>query len=154
MIRARGFTLVECLVAQVVLSVGLLGAAAMLLGSLRVHSAALRAFAATGLARDMADRILINTAAGAAYDTRNAGTADTCSSAPCSPAERAAADLAFFLAASGELPPRAGAQGDLIFVPATGPAALDRFEIRVSFTAEDGIRDSIVMSLLAQPVAG
>jgi type IV pilus assembly protein PilV len=145
--RTRGFTLVECLVALVVLSMGLLGAAAMLLGSLRGQSAALRAFAATGLARDMADRILANRGAGAAYSGGSDAAPDACALVPCSPAERAAADLAFFLAASG-------VQGELTFVPAIGPAALDRYVIRVSFIAQDGVRDSIVMSLLAQPVAG
>jgi type IV pilus modification protein PilV len=127
--RARGFTLTECLVALVVLSLGLLGAAAMLLGGLRGHAAALREFAALGLARDMAELILANGGAGAA-------------------------DLAAFLAASGELPPRGGAQGSVTVVPASGADALDQYEIRVTWSAEDGIRDSLAIHVLAQPVTG
>lgn len=127
--HARGFTLTECLVALVVLSLGLLGAAAMLLGGLRGHGAALREFAALGLARDMAERILAN------------GAVD-------------AADLAAFVAASSELPPRDGVQGSVAFVPASGVNGLDHYEIRVSWSAEDGLRDSLAIHVLAQPVTG
>lgn len=127
--HARGFTLTECLVALVVLSLGLLGAAAMLLGGLRGHAAALREFAALGLARDMAERILAN------------GVID-------------AADLAAFVAASGELPPRNGTQGSVTVVPASGADGLDHYEIRVSWSAEDGIRDSLAIHVLALPETG
>jgi len=70
--RARGFSMLEVLMALAVLSVGLLGAAAMLLDSLRVHGSALHRLGATQLARDMADRIRANPRARALYDTRSA----------------------------------------------------------------------------------
>jgi type IV pilus assembly protein PilV len=58
--RARGFTFVEALVALLVLSIGLLGVAALQLSSLRtIHSASLRS-QATLLASDMVDRMRAN----------------------------------------------------------------------------------------------
>lgn len=61
---ARGFTLVEVLVALVVLAVGLLGAAAMLLESLQGSRIALERSRAVVLAGDMAERLRANRAAG------------------------------------------------------------------------------------------
>lgn len=58
--RARGFTLIEMLVALLVLSIGLLGIAALQLTSLRSnHSAAMRS-QATLLAYDIVDRMRAN----------------------------------------------------------------------------------------------
>lgn len=58
--RARGFTLVEALVALVVLSIGLLGVAALQLTSLRSnHGSAMRS-QATFLAYDIIDRMRAN----------------------------------------------------------------------------------------------
>ena len=53
------------------LSLGLLGACQMLLGSLQSHAHAMRELSALGLARDMADRIRANPRAAAGYDTRH-----------------------------------------------------------------------------------
>jgi type IV pilus assembly protein PilV len=68
--RARGFTLVEALVALLVLSIGLLGVAALQLSSLRAnHSSSLRS-QATLLAYDIVDRMRANQSAAnnGAYD--------------------------------------------------------------------------------------
>jgi type IV pilus assembly protein PilV len=68
--RSRGFTFVETLVALLVLSIGLLGVAALQLSSLRTnHSASLRS-QATLLAYDMVDRMRANRTAAIAgsYD--------------------------------------------------------------------------------------
>lgn len=60
LVRSRGFTLVEILVALVVLSIGLLGVAALQLTSLRNnHSSAMRT-QATFLAYDIIDRMRAN----------------------------------------------------------------------------------------------
>lgn len=56
-----GFTLVEVLVALVVLSIGLLGLAGMQLGGLRASTDAYHRTQATLLASDMADRMRANT---------------------------------------------------------------------------------------------
>jgi type IV pilus assembly protein PilV len=68
--KASGFTFIEALVALIVLSIGLLGVAALQLTSLRSnHSASLRS-QATLLASDMVDRMRANrtVALAGAYD--------------------------------------------------------------------------------------
>src|SRR6185295_1538044 len=68
--RSRGFTMIEVLVSLVVLSIGLLGVAALQLTSLRSnHSSAMRS-QATFLAYDIIDRMRANRAAAIAgkYD--------------------------------------------------------------------------------------
>ena len=63
----RGFSLVEVLVALIVLSVGMLGIASLYVDSLRAGRTALLRTQAVFLATDMADRIRANPTAGAAY---------------------------------------------------------------------------------------
>jgi type IV pilus assembly protein PilV len=58
--RSRGFTLIEILVALIVLSVGLLGVAALQLSSLRANTSASFRSQATFLAYDIADRMRAN----------------------------------------------------------------------------------------------
>jgi type IV pilus assembly protein PilV len=71
----RGVSLVETLVALVVLSVGLLGVAALLLQSVRGSRTALFRTHAVNLVSDMADRIRANANAGDAYATAQYGAA-------------------------------------------------------------------------------
>jgi type IV pilus assembly protein PilV len=58
--RGRGFTLLEFLVAVLVLSFGLLGIAGLLLASVQNNSVSTQRTAATFLAQDMADRMRSN----------------------------------------------------------------------------------------------
>lgn len=58
--RNRGFTLIEVLVSLVVLSMGLLGVAALQLTSLRNNTSAAQRSQATFLAYDIADRMRAN----------------------------------------------------------------------------------------------
>lgn len=72
----RGFTLVEVLIALIVLSIGLLGIAALYLETLRANRTALFRTQAVTLAADLADRIRANRDPPGAY---------ACA-APCNPA--------------------------------------------------------------------
>ncbi len=80
---SRGFTLVEALVTLLVLSIGLLGVAALQLNSLRAnHSASLRS-QATFLAYEILDRMRANRAAALtlnAYETALGDPAPSCAS--------------------------------------------------------------------------
>jgi len=155
----RGFTLVETLVALVALSVGLLGAAALLLDNLRGHAAALRRVAATSLVRDMADRIRANPRGGANYDAGSAAQATSaCSeSSGCGSAQLAAADRAHFESAARTLFPGFGAEARVEYAPATGPATPARYliSLRWSDPRDDAGTDSVALQVSWQPpVAG
>ena len=67
--RESGFSMVEVLVALVVLAIGLLGIAALYLNSLQSGRTAIYRTQAINLAADLADRIRMNRTAQAAYDT-------------------------------------------------------------------------------------
>jgi len=68
--RARGFTLIEALVALLVLSIGLLGVAALQLTSLKYNQGASQRSQATMLASDIIDRMRANRAAALAQEYR------------------------------------------------------------------------------------
>lgn len=95
--RSCGFTLIETLVALLVLSVGLIGVAALHGQALAASSLALNRSQATVLAGEISDRIRGNRSAGIAYE---AAAGDNGCDEPsesgggdCSPAEMAAHDL-------------------------------------------------------------
>jgi type IV pilus assembly protein PilV len=95
---APGFTLVEVLVALVVLAVGLLGIGVLLVASLQSSRLALQRTAAVLLAADMADRIRANRAGGPAYALADATLVPpppkACTAAAgCSAAEISASEL-------------------------------------------------------------
>jgi type IV pilus assembly protein PilV len=65
--RQRGVSLVEALVALVVMSIGMLGIAALYIESVKANRSALLRTQAVTLANDMADRIRANRLAGNSY---------------------------------------------------------------------------------------
>jgi type IV pilus assembly protein PilV len=101
--KNEGFSLVEVLVALVILAIGMLGIASLYVESLRAGRAALLRTQAIVLASDMADRIRANTVAQTAYakteDTQ--GTANSActlvTGAGCTPTEMALNDIAQWL---------------------------------------------------------
>jgi type IV pilus assembly protein PilV len=159
----RGFTLIETLVSLVVLSVGLLGAAALLLDNLRSHAGALRRVAALSLVRDMADRIRANPRGGVYYDTSGlapsaASAASACGEPDgCDIAQLAAADLAHFQSTAHALFPHSNPDPRVEFAPATGHAMPASYIITLRWidARNDAGTDSVALQVLAQsPVAG
>ena len=95
--RQSGFSMVEVLVALVVLAIGLLGIAALYLNSLQSGRTAIYRTQAINLASDLADRIRMNRTAQGAYATLFADAevpVGTCATTGgCSDADLAATDL-------------------------------------------------------------
>lgn len=95
---AQGFTLIEVLVAMVILAGALLGLASLQAATLRNAQSAYFRSVATQLAYDMSDRMRSNPAGVANGNYNNtAATADDCSPAnasPCTAAQMAGFDLA------------------------------------------------------------
>jgi type IV pilus assembly protein PilV len=156
--RHRGFTLIEVLLGLVVLSVGLLGAAAMLLDSLRVHGKALQRLGATQLLLDMADRIRANPQGREHYGASSSGSAPCVEPDGCDGAQLAAADRARFESAARALFARGLVDAIVEYEPAIGPAAPDRYVISLRWRdARDAVDDTeaATLQVLAQsPVAG
>jgi type IV pilus assembly protein PilV len=93
--QSRGFSLMEVLVALIILSIGLLGTAAMQLAGLRYGYSANLVYVATLQANDMADRIRANPrglAAGHYNRIVGTGSDPGCINSTCTPAQMAATD--------------------------------------------------------------
>lgn len=92
----KGFTLIEVLVAMVVLALGLLGLAGMQATGLKNNQDAYNRGQATQLAYDLADRIRANATAIGTYtsiDPEDADGNENCLGTGCTPAEMAENDL-------------------------------------------------------------
>lgn len=96
--RDRGFTLVEVLIALVIMSIGMLGIAGLYVHSLQAGSTSLFRHHAVTLAGDIADRIRANPRAGATYAARP-GANNNCVSGTtnCTRDEMAANDVFVWL---------------------------------------------------------
>ncbi len=132
-----GFTLVEALVALVVLSIGLLGIAALYVETLRASRTSLYRTEAVTLATDLADRMRANRAPADAYDC-----GDPCVAANGGNAI-AIADLTDWLAALGAQLP--GGTGNVTYT-AAGAATPGAYDIEVEWT-EVGQADPIAYQI-------
>ena len=94
---SRGFSMVEVLVALVVLAVGMLGIAGLFVMTLKAGGNAINRMQAVNLAQDIADRIRANKTAVVAYAYAGGATVDNNCEGPaavdCVPALLAANDL-------------------------------------------------------------
>jgi type IV pilus assembly protein PilV len=90
----KGFSLVEVLIALIVMSVGMLGIAGLYVQSMQAGRSSMLRHHAVNLAGDIADRIRANPNAGAAY-TAAAGANNNCvaQNVDCTIAEMAANDI-------------------------------------------------------------
>ncbi len=91
--RVGGFTLVEVLVALIILSVGMLGIAGLYVHSMQAGRTSLFRHHAVTLAGDVADRIRANPRAAIAYSQAGANNNCVNGGVDCSPTEMAANDI-------------------------------------------------------------
>lgn len=91
--RQRGFSLIEVLIALIIMSVGMLGIAGLFVQSMQAGRTSMFRHHAVTLAGDVADRIRANPRAGGAY--AGAGANNNCVAAgfDCNEAEMAANDI-------------------------------------------------------------
>lgn len=132
-LHARGFSLVEVLVALVILSVGMLGIAALYVESLRSGRSALSRTQAVTLASDIADRIRANPAAKSAYAETITSSDTVAACAPggagCTAEELAQHDTATWLKSLEATLP--GGTGEIEFDETTVPAT---YTITITWT--------------------
>ena len=103
--RSAGFTLLEVLIAVVILSIGLLGLAGLQTTGLRNNQDAYARTQAATLANDMADRIRANMAGFNAGNYNNAATyTATCNTSGCTPQQMAQHDTSLWNQALAALP--------------------------------------------------
>lgn len=145
---ARGFSLIEALVALIVLSVGMLGIAALYVESLRSNRTALLRTQAVMLASDMADRIRANRGGDANYeaavDRDDTNAACESGGAGCTASELAQHDVAEWLGILEDSLP--GGTGTIDFDNSTTPSS---YTITVSWT-ETGVADLLTYRLRIQ----
>ena len=91
--RTRGFTLIEVLIALIIMSVGMLGLAGLYVHSMQAGRTSLLRHQAVTLAGDVADRIRANPRAVAAYVAAGANNNCVDGGIDCTPAEMAANDV-------------------------------------------------------------
>jgi type IV pilus assembly protein PilV len=121
--RPEGFTLIETMVALLVLSVGMIGVAALHGQALSASGTAIRRSVAIGLASEIADRIRVNRGAQLAYE--NAAADNNCDDptggggVDCTPAQMAAHDLFVWRAQVAQSLP--GGQGAIDVDDTTNP---------------------------------
>ncbi len=91
--RVQGFTLVEVLIALIILSVGMLGIAGLYVHSMQAGRTSLFRHHAVTLAGDVADRIRANPRAVGAYALAGANNNCVDGGINCTPAQMAANDI-------------------------------------------------------------
>lgn len=152
--KSRGFTLIEVLVAMIVMAVGLLGLASMQSTGLRYSRNAYLQFQASRLIYDMGDRLRANkaeaTAAGGVYDDLYAIPANPgCSSddgdgKDCSQKEMAQYDAYRWLTDVAAILP--GGQGMVTRTTMTSCTSSGSFNISVSWAATDFSNNTMTAS--------
>jgi type IV pilus assembly protein PilV len=91
--KQRGFSLVEVLIALIIMSVGMLGIAGLYVQSMQAGRTSLFRHHAVTLAGDVADRIRANPRAGVAYAGLGADNNCVAAGIDCDPAQMASNDI-------------------------------------------------------------
>ena len=143
--RQRGFTLLESLISLVVLSIGMLGIAALYVEGLRAGRTAVYRTTAVNLAADLMDRIRANRGATVAYAGGAALNNCVNQANDCTPAEMAQHDLQLWENEIGQrLPP--GSESNVVFLP--GPI-VDTYRIQLQWP-EPGYDQPLTYTLEAR----
>jgi len=142
----RGFTLIEVLIALVVMSVGMLGIAGLYVHSMQAGRTSIFHHHAVTLAGDVADRIRANPRALVAY--AGAGANNNCVSGGvnCTPAQMAANDIFLWAQQATDTLPT----GTVVILFDNGPVPRE-YNITVSWT-EPGENLSYAITIPVTPI--
>lgn len=127
--RRGGFTLIEVLIALVVMSVGMLGIAGLYVFGMQAGRTSIMRHHAVTLAGDIADRIRANPRAGNAY--RDVGADNNCvdGGIDCTPEQMAGNDIFLWKAQAAEVLPNG-----TVAVVVDNAAAVPTYQITISWT--------------------
>ena len=137
---SKGFSLVEVLIALIVMSVGMLGIAGLYVQSMQAGRSSMLRHHAVTLAGDIADRIRANPSAGAAY-TAAAGADNNCvaQNTDCTIAEMAANDIFLWQQQANDfLPPMGDGSQQVIIVFSAGNPPSYQITVRWDEPTPDG----------------
>jgi type IV pilus assembly protein PilV len=130
--RQCGFSLVEVMIALVIMSVGMLGIAGLYFQSLQAGRTSMFRHHAVTLAGDVADRIRANPTAAIAYiDPVGANNNCVLGGADCTPGQMAANDVLLWKAQAADTLP--GGDVAVVFAEAVG-ATPPSYQITISWT--------------------
>jgi len=152
--KSKGFSLVEVLIALVIMSVGMLGIAGLYVHSMQAGRTSMLRHHAVTLAGDIADRIRANPTAGAAYAA--AGGADNncvAQGADCNVAQMASQDIFLWQAQALSFLP-AMADGTQQVVVVFNAAALPpsyNITVRWDEPTPDGIQPQYAITVPVNP---
>jgi type IV pilus assembly protein PilV len=132
----RGFTMVESLVALIVLSVGLLGVAGLYVSTLKAERTAQFRTQAVTLVNDMVDRVRANASARGSYNLADYSTAPAShdcvgEAMPCTRENLAAEDLATWIASTKSTLP--AGSGTVSVALAAGVGQPDTYTVSVEW---------------------
>jgi type IV pilus assembly protein PilV len=152
--KSKGFSLVEVLIALVIMSVGMLGIAGLYVHSMQAGRTSMLRHHAVTLAGDIADRIRANPTAGAAYAAA-AGADNNCvaQNTNCDVAQMAAQDIFLWQAQALEfLPPMADGSQQVVvnFNAGTLPPAYT-ITVRWDEPTPDGIQPQYAFTVPVNP---
>jgi type IV pilus assembly protein PilV len=128
--HTTGFTLIEVLVALIVITVGMLGVAVLFVEGLRLNRTSLYRTTAVVLAADMAERIRSNQ--NAAYAGLGPGANGNCNTATCTPDQLADDDWWRWCQALNAYLP-SGYTAQIIRTPGGPGNTMSRFDINLSW---------------------
>lgn len=127
----RGFTLIETLIALIVLAVGLLGMASLTIHSMQSNQGAYMRSQASVLAYDIAERLRSNHAGatGTTVYTQETAAAPFCGNDGCTPTQQAQLDVSQWRAALQETMPGATAS-----ITRATSGAVTQYQVTISWT--------------------
>ena len=148
--QAKGFSLVEVLIALIVMSVGMLGIAGLYVQSMQAGRTSMLRHHAVNLAGDIADRIRANPTAGAAYiTTQGANNNCVAGNTDCTPAQMAANDIFLWQAQAAEFLPAMGDGSQQVVIAFNAAATPPTYTVTVRWDepTPDNIPPSYVLTI-------